>query len=598
MTSILHMPSRRRRFLALAAAISIITAACGSDGTDNASSADATTAASTTETTTAATATVDSNPSVSTRASGITVTVQETAEVTVHTLTAPEEVFANSTHIFETENSLVLVDSQFLLPNALDMRAYADELGKPIDRLFITHAHPDHFLGSEAFADVDIYALADVADEIAEIGDAEVAEKQADFGDAIAGSFATPQPVVPGTMEIDGVDFELSEVLDAEAQTQLVIGVPSAGALAVGDIVYSGVHLIMAGAPDTWTDALVNLQATRANYPIVLAGHGLPTTPDAYEANIAWLAEASALLAGGADFEMFKSGLIEAFPDLEMEGAIDFVLPFLFPDEAAAPASEAGAAEVSFGECSELAVGSVVPLDALQAQLPAGVEALSLTAQGTEFDGSDDLGVLIARTLRCDDLTVTAADGEEISDGRHIAHVGTPIDTSALPATPYANDGGNGADFNNYAFGYYSDSVAFVDAMDAAGIGGAGLANITMNDAASGDCVITRDVSVAAASFGFDASGEIPDATCSELDTPFIANWWSSGENGASVLSNEIAEQVAIFIDTSETVVTITPTGDLLQTVVGVDPIVADAFGVIGLIPASDGPSMTIAALG
>lgn len=591
----LHSPSPTRRVLTLVAAISIFAAACGSDS----SPAPAAPVEPDADTETTETSSPNADPIVSTRDSGITVTVQETAEVTVHTLTAPEEVFANSTHIFETENSLVLVDTQFLLPNANDMRAYADDLGKPIDRLFITHAHPDHFLGSEAFADVDVYALADVAAEIAEIGDAEVAEKQADFGDAIASSFVTPLPVEPGTVEIDGVDFELSEVLDAEAHIQLVIGVPSAGAIAVGDIVYSGVHLILAGAPDTWTVALTDLQAASAEYPIVLAGHGLPTTPAAYDANIAWLAEASELLAGGADFATFKSGLLEAFPDRGMAAAIDFVLPFLFPEEAQAESAvEDTTAEVTFGDCSELAVGSVVPLDALQSQLPDGVTALSLTAQGTAFEGSDDLGVLITRTLRCDDITVTTAQGE-VSDGRHIAHVGTPIDTAALPATPYSNDGGNGADFNNYTFGYYSDSSAYVDAMEAAGIAGADLATISMNDTSSMDCLITRNVSVVVEEgFGYDATGEIPDATCSEADTPFTANWWSVGESGASVLSNEINAQVAIFIDTTETLVTITPTGDRIQAVTGADPIAADAFGVIGLIPATDGPSMTITALG
>lgn len=598
MASTSHPSSRMRLLATLGITVSLLLAACGSDDADDAANAEATTTVGTASTTTPVSieASSSAEPTVSTRDSGLTVTVQETTEMIVHTLTAPEEVFANSTHILETENSLVLVDTQFLLPNALDMRAYADELGKPIDRVFITHAHPDHFLGSEAFADLELFALPAVATEIAAIGDAEITEKQAEFGDAIAGTFVTPQAVDPGPIEIDGVDFVLSEVRDAEAPIQLVIEIPSAGAIVVGDIVYSGVHLIMAGPPDTWTVALTDLQASSADYPIVLPGHGLPTTPEAYDANIAWLAEASDLLAAGADFEAFRGGLVDAFPDRGMEAAIDFVQPVLFSDEAE-PTADAAAAEVAFGECSELAVGSVVPLSLLQAQLPSGVTALSLTAQGTEFEGSDDLGVLIARTLRCDDITVITQDGE-VSDGRHLAHVGTPVDTSDLPPTPYSNDGTNGADFNNHVFGYYSDSAAFVDAMDAAGIAGAGLATISMDDAATGDCLIARDVRVDAGDgFGFDATGEIPDAACAAADTPFIANWWSIGDGVTSVLSNEIAAQVAIFIDPAETVVTVTPTGDLLQATVGADPIVADAFGVIGLIPAIDAPSMTIAAL-
>ena len=85
----------------------------------------------------------------------MTATVQPVGDLMIHSLTAPVQAFANSTHIIETPNTLVLVDTQFFLPNAVDVRAYADELGKPIDRLYITHEHPDHFLGSEAFDDLE-----------------------------------------------------------------------------------------------------------------------------------------------------------------------------------------------------------------------------------------------------------------------------------------------------------------------------------------------------------------------------------------------------------------------------------------------------------
>ncbi|MEO1644748.1 MAG: hypothetical protein AAFR67_06150, partial [Chloroflexota bacterium] len=67
---------------------------------------------------------------------------------------------------------------------------------------------------------------------------------------------------------------------------------------------------------------------------IVLVGHGLPGSPELYAENIEWLATASELLATVETSEEYKAGLIEAFPDLGMEAAIDFVFPFLFPDEA------------------------------------------------------------------------------------------------------------------------------------------------------------------------------------------------------------------------------------------------------------------------
>lgn len=271
-------------------------------------------------------------PTVITRDSGLVVTVQDANGIKVHSLTAPEAVFANSTHIIETENSLIAFDTQFLLPNAADMRAYADEIGKPIDRVFITHDHPDHFLGSEAFNDRPVFALQEVADLIEANGDAEVAEKQVDFGpDNIAGTYVVPQVVAPGSLIIDGVTFELERVVDAEAAFQLVARIPNHGVVVTGDLVYSGVHLILAGQVVPWTTALQNLDAV-TGYPIVLAGHGVPAVPEVYDTNIRWLAKAGELIASvGTTAASFKQGLIDAFPDLGMPAAIDFVTPILFP---------------------------------------------------------------------------------------------------------------------------------------------------------------------------------------------------------------------------------------------------------------------------
>lgn len=272
------------------------------------------------------------NTSPITRASGLTVSVQSASGITVHTLTAPEDVFANSTHLIETENSLVAFDTQFLLPNAQDMRAYATEIGKPIDRVFITHEHPDHFLGSEAFNDLPVFALQEVSELIAANGDAEIAEKQADFGaELIASTFVVPQVVGEGDIQIDSVTFSLERVVNAETENQLVVRLPNHGVIIAGDIVYSGVHLIMAGEADAWITALQNLAATGDQYPIVLAGHGVPANASVYDTNIQWLTTFNQLLATVDNADDFRQGLIDAFPNLGMPAAIDFVTPILFP---------------------------------------------------------------------------------------------------------------------------------------------------------------------------------------------------------------------------------------------------------------------------
>ncbi|MEL6981753.1 MAG: hypothetical protein AAFO29_04955 [Actinomycetota bacterium] len=260
--------------------------------------------------------------------------------------------------------------------------------------------------------------------------------------------------------------------------------------------------------------------------------------------------------------------------------------------------------EVDFGPCVELSTGTTVALSELQERVPESVPVLSLTEQGIVFPGSDQLGILITRTLECASITVTRDGRTRTQHDRHIAHVGTPVDTSVLPATPFNNDGANGADFNNYIFAYYSDSWIYRDAMRRAGVQPIGAARIRVDDHTVDTCVLDRTVTVRpftrrSKDYGFTATGIIPDASCEPAVVPFIANWWSANRGQASVLSNNIPGQSAIFIDPAETVITIDPgRRSQLNDVFGADTATADAFGVIGAIPEADGTDMVITPAG
>jgi len=59
-------------------------------------------------------------------------------------------------------NKLIVIDAQFFLPHAKAAREYINSLNKPIECLIISHSHPDHWFGSELFADTKIYALKEV----------------------------------------------------------------------------------------------------------------------------------------------------------------------------------------------------------------------------------------------------------------------------------------------------------------------------------------------------------------------------------------------------------------------------------------------------
>lgn len=68
-------------------------------------------------------------------------------KIKIHTLVAPDEMFANTSHVIELPHELIIVDGQFFAPYAWQLRAFADSLKKPVTRFYISHDHPDHYIG-------------------------------------------------------------------------------------------------------------------------------------------------------------------------------------------------------------------------------------------------------------------------------------------------------------------------------------------------------------------------------------------------------------------------------------------------------------------
>ena len=74
--------------------------------------------------------------------------VKDTGTVKVDTLISAPEMFTNTSHVIELPSQLDLVDGQFFAPYAAELKDYVDRLGKPVTRFYISHEHPDHYIGS------------------------------------------------------------------------------------------------------------------------------------------------------------------------------------------------------------------------------------------------------------------------------------------------------------------------------------------------------------------------------------------------------------------------------------------------------------------
>ena len=252
------------------------------------------------------------------RDSGATVVVYDFGDLWVHNYNDnPANGIGNATYVVESESSLVLIDAHFFPESAAGFRAYADSLGKPIDRILITHGHPDHVSGlASSFDDVPSYSSAGV-----------ISEALADSGSVIENTLGA-------SAEIDGVNYSFEVRTGLEASEQVIITLPDYGVVALGDLFYNKHHAVMNPGFDGRISALGELGS--ADQSLFLAGHGPAATElSAVTEAMGYLETGRDTYATAADGEEFTATMLAAYPD--------YAGPFLLQlsvDEILYPAEE------------------------------------------------------------------------------------------------------------------------------------------------------------------------------------------------------------------------------------------------------------------
>src|SRR5690242_16665169 len=96
--------------------------------------------------------------------------VSQFGPVKIHSYLSPAEGLHVNTQIVEGPNAVVIFDAQLLLPYADEVASYVQTLGKPVERIILSHAHTDHWGGlqilTERFPDARVFALDGIGDQV------------------------------------------------------------------------------------------------------------------------------------------------------------------------------------------------------------------------------------------------------------------------------------------------------------------------------------------------------------------------------------------------------------------------------------------------
>ncbi len=231
-----------------------------------------------------------------------------------------------NTGFIVTEAGVVVIDSGPSRRYGEAMRAaIASVTNRPVIKLLLTHHHPDHVLGNQAFADVPIAALAGTTELLREQGNTMAENMYRLVGDWMRGTEVVlpSETLAPGTLEIGGRSLRLLS-LRGHTGADLAILDERSGVLFAGDILFYQRALTTPNSPglDVWLEDLDTLEALP--WKRLVAGHG-PVADDAapflqMRDYLGWLDGLLREAAnGGADMnEVIQSPIPERFAGISL----------------------------------------------------------------------------------------------------------------------------------------------------------------------------------------------------------------------------------------------------------------------------------------
>ena len=262
--------------------------------------------------------------------------VSQFGPVKIHSYLSPLDGFHVNTQMIEGPTAVVIFDGQLLLPYADEVASYVRTLGKPVDRIILSHAHTDHWSGlqvlTERFPNARVFALDGIADQLRARGQARLDSFRPIYGDRIATKITVPTEIIAeGVQRIDGITYDFKRFVDAESDLQLTALLPEQKVLMAFDLVFSpNEHAFtVVDHFDHWMIVLDQL-AMLQGYDTITIGHDTPVHRSAIDSTITYVKRAKEIHAASADAKTYGESLKAAFPDRQLASMVDFSAKLLY----------------------------------------------------------------------------------------------------------------------------------------------------------------------------------------------------------------------------------------------------------------------------
>lgn len=240
------------------------------------------------------------------------------------------------------ESKALLVDAQINMANAGRLVALLRASGRDLETVFITHAHPDHYLGLEAIVDAFPAVRVLTPAPIRPLIEA-AAQGTLDYltGTAPAGTFASrvilPEALDADHLLLEGERIEILPPMHGDTALVSAVHIPALDTLIAADFAYADTHAWVAEnltpeALDQWRASLTLLEEIRA--ATVIPGHrqtGSANDASVFAKTRAYLDQWQAARASATSAEELRAAMMVGNEGLGLTFALDMAVGAAFP---------------------------------------------------------------------------------------------------------------------------------------------------------------------------------------------------------------------------------------------------------------------------